>query len=159
MNGSDADRYLFGGKADAKLTNKTLTITVDAEKAAQGETDIGILEVKTDECWQKTAYTAGTNATDISAGKNEIVYTSEDISDEEEEELKELYDYFMEQMVEAKKSGELSEDELLECEKFLAMDPMEFGYYFVLGFVPAEPQSGMRGRIKLGDEYVYFTIQ
>ena len=157
VNGSDADRFLFGGKADAKLTNKTLTITVNAGKATEAPVDI--LEVKTDEGWQKTTYTAGTNATDISAGKNEIVYTSEDISDEDEEELKELYDYFREQLDEAIKSGDLSEDELRECEKLLAMDPLEFGYYFVLGFVPAEPQSGMRGRIKLGDEYVYFTIQ
>ena len=75
------------------------------------------------------------------------------------EQLREFYDYFVERADEVIKSGELSEQELSEYEKLVAMDPVEFGYYSVLGFIPAEPQSGMSGRIKLGEEYVYFTIR
>ncbi len=158
-DGSDADRYMFGGKADAKLGKDKLTVSVTAGSTPQDPVTIGWLEIKTDEGWQRTIYTPEYRKAQITKGKNNIIFIPETMLDENRDEIKELYDDIMKHIDEALESGELEEDDLKEVEQIKAMDITEFSYYFILGFIPVEPQTGMKGRLMVGDEYVYFTVK
>lgn len=155
--GTDADRYIFGGKAEAKLEGDIITVTVTVANAPEEPMNIEYIEIKTEDGWQKTVYTPEDFGREFTSGKNEIRFVNE-MSQTDKEQLKELYDSSIEYIEKAIAEGEADDEIIGIYETIKDMDIRDFGYYIIYGYVPAELESGMKCRLMIGDEYVYFKL-
>ncbi|MCR5637981.1 MAG: hypothetical protein K6F97_03975 [Lachnospiraceae bacterium] len=156
--GSDKEKYRMGGTAKAVLSDKDLTIYADSKEDAYLGRETVFAEIKTESGYKKSAY-AFLNENVV---KGENVFVLKDPAAEaEESDIEDIKTEFIAYFEEAMKEepDEIDEYYVKEYEKIKAMTLKEFSYYIILGEMPAEAGVGARGRVLLGDEYVYFTIE
>ena len=142
----------YFGDAEVSERDGNLILTVDVKKDVTGDAQV---EWFTGNDWERTQFE--NVPLDLKAGKQEIVFTDNTLEYMDSEEYNSFYQAFIEQLKAAKESGDLSETEQSEYEKFIKMSKEEF-FYCLAGATPVETLVKAPLRISVAGEYIYINI-
>ncbi len=159
---SDEDRYVYGGRADADFTGDDIALTLNSTSDLSGKGlsyEESAVEVRTESGWERTVFFPVTGFEQTGSGQYRMIFgDASKTIDADSKELRSTYNFYMNYIDEALEAGEIMEEEMYMYDQIKAMTPLEFYIYLSFGYIPVQPEAGMRCRALMGSEYVYFTL-